>query len=584
MKNIIYRFNSISLRSRLMLAFILLIIAPLLFQGFVSLSILSKSVIDRYDSEMDYRFSQLEKRLDELFFECRAVLFDISYNKDIQIILQNKYQGKPLIEARYVVEKMLQAGKLNSGVSYSIFVYDLDGNCYTNDYLDILNFKDVINEGKIRNTHLFSCAVLTDLMRDSKYSHIFIGRPMFDISGRNRIGTVAIRIDSKHIRDIYKEVFEGSKARVTIIDNKGITVSTFEQRLSGTDALSRLGLEELADTASVVERDGNVIFTSHSDNRGWIYISDISEDMINTSRRDMQLSTNITIFIVLALIVLVLVYLTAAIVSPINRLSQSIDAVESADKAELTFKPKYEDEIGKLARSYNNMTVKLRTSVEKIKSIEKSKQRAEMKMLEAQISPHFLYNTLSSIIWLVHKDQKSQAIEMLESLAKLYQISVGSGREFITVREELCHVESYLKIQEKRYHGEFSYEVRMDDDIAEFSIIKVVLQPLVENAIYHGVRKRDSLGQILVYGRILQPDVLRFEVMDNGGFMGEDGCRRMNEALSGKLEGVLGVGVSNVIGRLRLYYGDRCKMRYEMRDEFTVVSIDIPINKEDPDV
>ena len=372
-------------------------------------------------------------------------------------------------------------------------------------------------------------------------------------------------------------------ANVMIIDADGLIVSADDQKLTGRDGLSVFGIDVLPEQTSVIEKEDQIIFTSGQDDRGWTYIGTVSDELIKTTKNEMQFNTYIIVAVVLLFTVLVLIYITTNIVSPVNRLSTSIEAVESADMAELTFKPKYNDEIGRLAKSYNHMIIKLKNSVEKIKSIEKIKQRAEMKMLEAQINPHFLYNTLSSIIWLVHKDMKTEAIEMLEALACLYKISVSGGREYITVNEEFLHAESYLRIQEKRYKGDFTFDIEKDPDLDDYLIIKVILQPLVENAIYHGVKKRDGGGIIRVRGE-LADSRLRLIVMDNGCMMTSESCEEMNAALEGRAEGVLGIGVSNVYNRLRLFYGDKGSMRYDIKDGFTTVTIELPARKEGEDV
>lgn len=579
MKKLLYRLNSTSLRNRLMLVFALFIIVPLIVQGFVSLSILSDSVLDRYQSEMDFRFSQMEKQIDSLIVECREVLFDFAYKKEIQKILKNEYGEDNLVQSRYVVEKMLLDGKMDAGIAYSIFVYDNEGNCYTNDYLDMLTYDEVTRDKKIVDAHIYSNAMLSELMRDRNYDNLIMGRPIFDEVGRNRIGTVVIRIDTKHIKKIFNEVFEGSGANLTVVDDQGYIVAA-DSRGLGSAVIQDIESNPGYFDGRVVEHEDNIVFISESDDREWTYIAQVSRDMIVSARWGLQLSTYVTILVVLGLTIFVLLYFNSSITHPIKRLTESIEAVESAETAELTFKPKYNDEIGRMARSYNNMTYKLKTSVEKIKHIEQQKQRAEIKMLEAQISPHFLYNTLSSIIWLVYKDKKNDAIEMMESLAKLYQISLSRGKEFITVEEEFCHVQSYLTIQERRYRGEFYYELRMDHDVEGYRIIKVILQPLIENAIYHGIKNKSEDGVIIVSARKENDCKLLFEVMDNGNMLGEDGCKRMNEALvSGKSE-TLGVGVSNVMARLRLFYGEECSMEYQTRDGFTVVTICIPIKEE----
>jgi len=584
MKKLVYRLNSISLRTRLMSVFALLIIVPLIIQGFISLSILSDSVLDRYQSEMDYRFSQMEDRVDELFEECRGVLFDFAYKKEIQKILKGEYEDDNLIRSRYIVEELLLDGRMSySGIQFSIFVYDMKGNCYTNDYLNMITYQEVLTSKNILDTHINSNIMLSELMQQQDYRDIIMARPIFNEVGRERIGTVVIRIDSKHIKEIFKDVFRDSGASVSVIDNKG-TVIASDTRLSGSRLSENETFTLALDSGDAVEADDEILFVSGLDGREWTYIAQVDSSAIDHARQEMQTSTYLMIFIVLVLSALVLLYISVDVVSPIKRLTESLEAVDSADTAELTFKPKYNDEIGRMARSYNNMTYKLKASVDEIKRIENQKQRAEIKMLEAQISPHFLYNTLSSIIWLVHKDKKEEAIGMMEALARLYQISLSRGREIISLQQEFNHAESYLKIQEERYRGNFDYALTLESGIEELPVVKVVLQPLIENAIYHGVRKMADGGKILVNGSRCGEDKVLLQVMDNGNMLGEEGCRRMNEALEKNIEGVLGVGVSNVMARLRLYYKEKCSMRYLTRDGFTVVEIELQIREMNKDV
>jgi len=576
MRTLIYRFNSISLRRRLLLIFVLLIIIPLLLQGFVSLSILSDSVMSRYMSEMDYRFLQLRKLTDSLFSECGEVLFRFAYEKDIQDIMEGKDQSESLVQSRYVIESLLRDGRLNSGIAYSIFVYDLRGNCYTNDYIDMLAYGDVKDE--IRSeSHLFSNIILSDLMRRQNYASIIIGRPLFGYSGKSRIGSIVIRIDARHLKNLYGNAFEGTDAELAIVDDKGVIVSSDVWRPGGRFE-DHTGIDIMnAGERSITVRD-RVVFLSSPDERGWTFVSAVDQRAINKARNELQLTLWILIFAVLVLIILVIVYITKRVVWPINKLTHSIEAVESAEEAGFTFMPKYDDEIGKLAQTYNNMTIKLRTSVERIKEVETQKQRAELKMFESQINPHFLYNTLASIIWLIHKDKKEESIDMLDALARLYQISVNGGKAFITVEDEFQHVRSYLIIQEKRYRGEFTWKLELEPSARDLLIIKVLLQPLVENAISHGLRERDRRGEILVRAERADSRLV-LEVRDNGG-MTPEMCRAINESLEGTAEkSCLGVGLSNVMARLRLFYGGNCSMRFFLQDGFTVARIEIIIDE-----
>ena len=580
-RGIIYRFNSMGLRKRLILAFATLIILPLLVQGLISLSILSDSVLDRYCDEMDYRFSQMEQRMDTLYAECREVLYEMSYQREIQQILHGTYEGENIIHSRYIVEKILLDGRLKSGTVYSIYVYDRDGNCYTNDYMDVIPYENVKDEIPKTGGHMFSTVVMNDLMHLRHYNDVIMGRPIFDESGRTRIGIVVLRTDAGCIRDLYDEAFDGLDACITVADSQGIVVSS-DEYVSGMPLPEDTPWEELAEN-TIREQGGSVFFSNGADDRGWTYLARMDSSIVNAARRELQTNSYITVAVALVLSALVLIYLSVDEVSPIKRLTESIEKFENAETAEMSFKPQYHDEIGRLAGSYNSMICRLKASVDRIRVIEHEKQRAEIRMLEAQISPHFLYNTLSSIIWLVHKDQKQDAIEMMEALARLYQISLSRGREIITLEEEFNHAESYLKIQKKRYQGNFEYELCLDPEISECTVVKVVLQPLIENAIYHGVRLKNGEGRIIVTGDRYEDGRIHLVVLDDANQLGEDGCAGMNRALAGETEGTLGVGVSNVQARLRLFYGEDFSMHYEVRDGFTAVEIVISARGRDAD-
>ena len=571
MRGIIYRFNSMGLRKRLILAFATLIILPLLAQGVISLSILSKSVLDRYRNEVNYRFSQVEKRVDALFTECRDVLYEMSYQKDIQDILYSVYRGETVLHSQYTVEKVLLDNRLNSGTVYSIYVYDREGKCYTNDHIDMIPYEDIKEDIFRKDSHMFSTVTMKDLMESRRYNDVIMGRPIFDESGRTRIGAVVLRIDTEYVKSLYDEAFEGTDAHISVIDEKGIVISS-DEYLSSRAVPEGTPWKGMA-SGEALKKGGSVFFSNGADARGWTYLARLDGSVVNTARREMQTSSYITVAIVLVLSALVLIYLSVDVVSPIKRLTESIEKFENAETAEMSFKPRYQDEIGRLASSYNGMIGRLKASVEKIRVIEHEKQRAEIRMLEAQISPHFLYNTLSSIIWLVYKDQKQDAIEMMEALARLYQISLSRGREIITLEEEFNHAESYLKIQKRRYRGNFEYELCLDPEISGFTVVKVVLQPLVENAIYHGVRLKNGEGRIIVTGDRYEDGRIHLVVLDDANQLGEEGCRRMNRALAGEIADCLGVGVSNVQARLRLFYGEDFSMHYEVRDGFTAVEI-----------
>ena len=215
------------------------------------------------------------------------------------------------------------------------------------------------------------------------------------------------------------------------------------------------------------------------------------------------------------------------------------------------------DEIAVLTESFNNMTEEIGILVDDIKHQEENLHIAEVKLLQAQINPHFLYNTLDAIVWLAEEKKSEEVVSMVTSLSDFFRTTLSKGEEFITVREERLHIESYLKIQQFRYQDIMEYEINMDESIYSYVIPKLTLQPLVENALYHGIKNKRGKGMIQITGT-KEGDALVFQVRDNGRGMTEEELKRLSQIIEKKEtdEGKGGFGLANVNQRIRYYYGE----------------------------
>jgi sensor histidine kinase YesM len=199
---------------------------------------------------------------------------------------------------------------------------------------------------------------------------------------------------------------------------------------------------------------------------------------------------------------------------------------------------------------------------------EQQKRIAELKALQAQIKPHFLYNTLNDISWHASDQGASEIAMMANSLGRFFRIGLSKGRELITVREELDHVLSYLVIQSIRYKSKLEYSVNIPEELKTYEIIKLVLQPLVENALYHGIKTLERKGYIRIHGKKEKSTggipILTFTITDNGAGMDTAKLRMINDNLSrGLIESSSGYGVYSVNERIRLYYGESYGLRLE---------------------
>ena len=243
------------------------------------------------------------------------------------------------------------------------------------------------------------------------------------------------------------------------------------------------------------------------------------------------------------------------------------------------------DEITELGMSFNIMIGKIRELLDsKIKEQENLK-KAELRALQAQINPHFLYNTLDTIIWMAEDKKTDQVIDIVRALSCFFRISLSKGRDWITIGEEIERTRSYLTIQKMRYRDIMDYEIEMDEEVASNTTLKLILQPLVENALYHGIKNKRSGGTIRVRAKQRGEAEVLLEVEDNGiGFTSEK-LAQVQAGLdddSGEIRLESGFGIDNVNKRIKLYYGKQYGL--SIKSEYqtgTCVRLVIPAKEDD---
>jgi len=250
-----------------------------------------------------------------------------------------------------------------------------------------------------------------------------------------------------------------------------------------------------------------------------------------------------------------------------------IEALVTADNA---------DEITELGLSFNIMVGKIKELLDaKIEEHENLK-KAELRALQAQINPHFLYNTLDTIIWMAEAKRMDQVVELVRVLSRFFRISLSKGKDWITVRDEIEHIESYLAIQKMRYRDILDYRIDVPDDMRDGQMLKLTLQPLVENALYHGIKNKRKGGAIIVRGRQLDGDLMQIQVEDNGIGMTQEQLAQIRAMLGDEASAAMvaesGYGINNVNQRIKLYYGQEYGLTIESEYRHgTCVSLVIPL-------
>jgi two-component system sensor histidine kinase YesM len=274
---------------------------------------------------------------------------------------------------------------------------------------------------------------------------------------------------------------------------------------------------------------------------------------------------------------------SSGITKPVRRLQEIMQTVETGE-FKLVGSIRATDEIRELAREYDIMVGRIRELMEANIREQEQKRKSDLKALQAQINPHFLYNTLDSIIWMGEMRQSEEVVQMTSALSKLFRISISKGSELIPVQTELEHVRSYLTIQEMRYQDKFRYEIDMEPDILDMVMLKITLQPLVENAIYHGIKEADYQGLISITGERVG-DEIHMEVRDNGVGMDEERLNKLKGGLEGSADERFrlnrqGLGVRNVHERIRLYFGNQYGLVISSRPgEGTTIAVRFPASE-----
>ena len=208
--------------------------------------------------------------------------------------------------------------------------------------------------------------------------------------------------------------------------------------------------------------------------------------------------------------------------------------------------------------SFNQMIEKIGNLVEDIRVEQLNLRATELKLLQAQINPHFLYNTLDTIIWLAEAGRKDEVVMMVTALSDFFRTTLSKGRDYITVKEEEAHIRSYLQIQQFRYQDILEYSIDIPEELYAYQILKLTLQPLVENALYHGIKNKRGLGHIRVSGW-KEEGRLVFRVWDDGKGMEPERLGKVRRLIAGEEEvdrsDPSGFGLFNVAQRLKLNYG-----------------------------
>ncbi|HUC91386.1 MAG TPA: sensor histidine kinase [Paenibacillus sp.] len=371
------------------------------------------------------------------------------------------------------------------------------------------------------------------------------------------LGTVIISLKYETVTNLLRNVNFDRSGSVLLIDEKGRTVTPANpfDRLFEDEEFQQFIAGQTASFIQTIEGEDYLVSYLSSAYSGWTTIGIISVDKLYEDNRTVR-----DWIIVVTLIILLFAFVLArvfaqTITNPIKRMLNPMKKVQMGDM-NVSFPVESKDEIGILSTGVNHMVSQIHTLVEDAYKGRILLQQSEFKALQAQINPHFLYNTLESINWMAKMNGVDQICRMVSALGDLMRISISTDKEYITIEEEMKYIGDYLYIQKSRFGERIAAEIHIDDELKSVVIPKLILQPIVENALLHGVQVKKGKGNIDIRGRRLDESIL-FEVEDDGIGMTPKQIAKLlaDNGIENPQAKGSGIGVRNVHQRIRFIYG-----------------------------
>ncbi|MDO4518718.1 MAG: sensor histidine kinase [Eubacteriales bacterium] len=426
---------------------------------------------------------------------------------------------------------------------------------------------------------IISSSHVQHIIEGSRPWVITLSRGIRSKTNHNETGVFFIDLNYNAISELCDQNTLGENGYVFIMDQNGNIVYHPQQQqlyneLQSENTESILNSQE--DTVVVGKGANEKRYTiSRLDQTGWVIVGCVyTKELLRDSDNALKIYTILAISLIVAAL-LVSMLIAKGITTPIQQLRHSMEQVQEGDFSAGDIQTKEQNEIGSLTNSFRVMTRRIEELMEQNVHEQEEKRKSELRALQSQINPHFLYNTLDSIIWMAEGKKNEEVVLMTSSLARLLRQSISNEEELVTIGQETEYAKSYLTIMKMRYKDKLEYSIQVDPSVNRIHIIKLVLQPIIENAIYHGVKYKESQGNLEITGYLDGMDAV-IRISDDGVGMDENTLQHIFEKHKVNYQSN-GVGIYNVQKRLELYYGSGYGLTYKSEPgKGTTVEIRIP--------
>ncbi len=577
--SVLSNFINLSIRNKIIFLFSILLIIPIIIIGLFTynyiISVVQKRAVD-YTSEIQY---SIISKTDSYFSQMNDLLMNIAYETDDMTSLDSSLRIMPDYETRQD-NKTLQYLKETDQI-YNVLLASTRKSKYINsislysESRNILAYKTIYNVNNsyspdnedwfkkvqaskreiiISNTHRDN-----QLIDNSKSNVITIARKIYNPADYSEIGILAMNISLDAINDLYKDILKNEGVKVYFVNGDGFInyCNDNSQYMGYLDAEIKSDILNPEGIFTFFDNDGSKMFATYqtSSLTGWKILFTMKYSNLVLEANVLKAVIIIVIIFLCSFLYFLIVYFSKRIVRPIKNLELGMStAIQSNFKNKLDITSI--DEVGRLGEKFNLMLDKINQLISDVYYEQDLKKQAEINALQAQINPHFLYNTLNTIKLMAVLQKADKIADTIDSLVKLLQFTAKKTEEFVSIKDEVTALQDYIEIQKVRYYNKIKFFFEIEEATLSFKTLKFTLQPFIENSIFHGLEPRGGKGTITV--KIFrQEDDICFIVKDDGTGMDEGTLDNLLNTDHEYKNSFNKIGIRNVHQRIKLYFGNQ---------------------------
>ncbi len=589
-----------SLGMKLVISFMGISMIPILLITMFSYYHILNIVNDNNKKLMKYNLSRTKTTLEISVESYQDILVQIYSDDDVVHLINKINRGEDLVVSKNHLRRILRAYLYAKDYIRDLSVITEDGTLVFYDSItgSITRSSWIPNLGidqkQLYNKYIDEnkmFVISTSEAKESLNERNFLfhlGHRIVDYNRRNEnIGIIIMSVDEQMLHNICTGDGQDSVAYSFIVDQEGKLVSYKDKDLLGSAMINgekdkKLQYRDFAIQQNIFDRDSVSIDYVHDDKLNWDIVNVSNQHEVLDEIKQQQGITFTIFSFSVAILIVIIAFLTRELTGSIKSVVRIMQSAEEGRRQErVEIDRKMPSEVKVIAHQYNTTMDRLLESVETEKRLDRQKKDAEITALEAQLNPHFLYNTLDTINWIAIGRKEFEISRAITALATILRYGIDNSNGIVTIREEYEWLKQYLFLQQTRLKDGFESTIEIPPEFMELKVHKLLIQPFVENSFVHGFKNIERKPMLKIKMEMWKTDRLQIVIEDNGTGMPQSVAKQMNQGIFQETEDKNQIGLKNALYRIRLYYEEQAQIQVESQEhQYTRIYITLPVSSE----